>query len=338
MPELNFRNILLSSIVVGFTACGAEPDWQGKSVKLPQAGAVILDADTANEMDDLYAVAQVILDPHIEIAALSSAHFNNTEIGTKGRWHGYNTVSDLDRGLNTVAASQQENEILLRLLGREDIPAPLGASEMLGYSWGYFEGADIPDAPAVQDIIRRARALGADEKLDVVLLGPLTNAAAAIARAPDIAPKLRLWWLGADYDVDTGVWNKNAFNARNDLNAVDFILDRDDVELIMLPVSVAQDLMFHRDTSLTQLNLIDHPLVDALSKRWDFVQAEGSWTMWDMALTLAIAHPEWVQARRVAPPPENKREHVTIITEIDAPAMEAYFFELIVGLDQNESP
>lgn len=98
-------------------------------------------------------------------------------------------------------------------------------------------------------------------------MGPLTNAAAAIAQAPDIAPKLRLWWLGCDYDVEKGVWNKNAFNARNDLNAVDFILDRDDVELIMLPVSVARELMFQRAPTLTQLAKIDHPLVDALSDR-----------------------------------------------------------------------
>jgi len=313
------------------------PNKQNGSVELPRAGAVVFDVDTANVMDDLYAVAQVILDPHIEIAALSSAHFNNTEIGTKGRWHGYDTVSDLDRGLNTVIASQRENELLLELLGREDIPAPLGAFEMIGYSWGYFEGADVPDAPAVRDIIQRARSIGAGEKLDVVLLGPLTNAAAAIAQQPEIASRLRLWWLGADYDVETGVWNKNAFTARNDLNAVDFILDRDDVELIMLPVSVAQDLMFQRERTLKQFNASDHPLVDALSERWDFVQAEGAWTMWDMALTLAIAHPEWAQARRAAPPPENKREHVTIITKIDARAMEAYFFELMAELNAPQS-
>jgi inosine-uridine nucleoside N-ribohydrolase len=315
------------------TACQSVPDAAVKFVELPRAGAVILDADTANEMDDLYAVAQVVLDPNIEIAALSSAHFNNTEIGTKGRWHGYDTVRELDRGLNTVGASQKENEALLTLLGREDIPAPFGASEMLGFSWGYFEGADVPDAPAIQDIIKRAQDLESGEKLDVVLLGPLTNAAAAIAQAPDIAPKLRLWWLGCDYDVETGVWNKNAFNARNDLNAVDFILDRDDVELIMLSVSVARDLMFQRNTTLTQLAKIDHPLIDALSERWDFVQAEGGWIMWDMALTLAIAHPEWAEARKVAPPPENKRESVTMITKINAPAMEAYFFELMQDLN-----
>lgn len=133
--------------------------------------------------------------------------------------------------------------------------------------------------------------------------------------------------------MKTGVWNKNAFNARNDLNAVDFILDRDDVELIMLPVSVARELMFQRAPTQTQLAKIDHPLVDALSDRWDFVQAEGGWTMMDMGLTLAIAHPEWAEAREVALPPENKRETVTVITKINAAEMEANFFELLQNLE-----
>lgn len=87
---------------VALTACQSVPETAAEFVELPRVSAVILDADTANEMDDLYAVARVVLDPHIEIAALSSAHFNNTEIGTKGRWHGYDTVRELDRGLNTV--------------------------------------------------------------------------------------------------------------------------------------------------------------------------------------------------------------------------------------------
>ena len=48
---------------------------------------ILLDADTANELDDLYAVAQVVADPHVVLGSLTSSHFNNTEIGTKGRWH-----------------------------------------------------------------------------------------------------------------------------------------------------------------------------------------------------------------------------------------------------------
>lgn len=323
--------VLLSGLLgIALTGCASLPDDQPP---FPQAGPIFLDADTANEMDDLYAVAQVILDPQIEIAALGSAHFNNVEIGTKGRWHDYDVVADLDRGLDTVKASQAENEVLLKVLNRLDIPHPRGAREMIGYSWGYFNGADVPEAPSIDWIIKTARVASPDEKADIVLLGPLTHAAAAIIQAPDIAPNIRVWWLGVEYDPATGIWNKNAFNGRNDLNALDFLLNRDDVEMIMLPTTVAQDLMFDRDRTFERLGKIDHPLMDALLARWDFVSAEQSWIMWDMALTLAIAHPEWAEIQTVSPPPENSRQSLQMITAIDAAAMEAHFFDLMATLD-----
>lgn len=53
----------------------------------------------------------------------------------------------------------------------------------------------------------------------------------------------------------------------------------------------------------------------------------------DMGLTLAIANPEWVEAREVALLPENKRETVTVITKINAAEMEAHFFELLQNLE-----
>ena len=118
----------LSGFGVALTACASLPTKPASlSPAFPTIGPVFLDADTANEMDDLYAVAQVILDPEMDIAALGSAHFNNVEIGTKGRWHQYDVAADLDRGLNTVAASQAENEAILKMLERTDIPHPRGA-------------------------------------------------------------------------------------------------------------------------------------------------------------------------------------------------------------------
>ena len=308
----------------------------------PQRGAVldapariVLDADTANELDDLYAVAQVIADPHIELAMLSSSHFNNTEIGTKGRWHAYD-VADLGNGLDTAPASQMENEILLRLMGREDIPHPVGAREMIGYSWGYFDGADVPDAPAVQAIIEAARKASPDAKLDVAAVGPLTNVAAALIQAPDIAPNVRVWWLGAGWE--DGVWNKNRFNVRNDLNAADYLLDRPEVELIMMPTQTARALMFARDRTLPRLAAIDHPIAAHLHDRWAFVDAKEEWTQWDMALTLAIAHPEWAVRETVPAPPENARETVDVFTAIDAAAMEAHFFEALEAWAAAQQP
>ena len=36
-----------------------------------------------------------------------------------------------------------------------DIPHPEGARGMIGYSWGYFPGAPVPDAPAMKAYFSR---------------------------------------------------------------------------------------------------------------------------------------------------------------------------------------
>ena len=283
----------------------------------------VLDADTANEMDDMYAVAQAVLDPQADLLLLTAAHFNNTEIVTKKRWHGY----DVD-GFDTLAASQAENERLLTALD-DDTPALPGGAEMIGYSWGYFDGAPVPTGPGIDAIVAAARALPGGERLTVLSVGPLTNVAAAIIAAPDIAGRLDLWWLGTKYDVRTRVWNKNSFNARNDLNALDYLLNREDVALTVMPGMVARQLMFSRERSTACLATADGPVIPILRDRWDFVGAGPEWTMWDLALTLAVTHPEWATVETRAAPPENARETVRVVTDIDAPAMEAHFWSLL---------
>ncbi len=288
---------------------------------------VIVDADTANEMDDLYAIAQLIADPAVKVTALNSAHFNNVELFVRPRWHKYDT-----KGFVPVRASQMENEKLLKVLGRS-IPAPLGAGDILGYSWGYFDGAPIPDAPAIREIIRAARAVPTGAKVNILVLGPLTNIASAVARAPDIASKISVYSLSLRYDPVTGIWNKNDFNTRNDLNATDFLLDRDDVDLTVLPVTVAKDLPFFSNTTMPQLDKVRHPIGKHLRDRWAFVSAKEMWTMWDLALTMAATHPEMATVSVRSAPPENLRKTVKVITAIDAKAMEARFWKLMQGYE-----
>ncbi len=286
---------------------------------------MILDADTANEMDDLYAVAQVVLDPRARVTAVNSAHFNNVELYVRRKWHKYDMQDFVP-----VVASQQENVALLGAL-KSEVPALLGADDILGYSWGYFEGAPIPKAPAVDNIIEQARALPAGKRLNIVVLGPLTNVAAAVASAPDIAKRVSVYSLGTKYDSATKVWNKNDFNSRNDINALDFLLDNEDVEMTIMPVSVAAKLPFFRAPSLAEHAKIHHPAADIMRDRWDFVNAIDMWTMWDLALTMAITHPELATLETVAAPPENKRKTVRVYTSIDGDAMRTRFWALLAS-------
>ncbi len=292
----------------------------------------IVDADTGNEMDDLYAVVQSLVDPDAKVVALNSAHFNNMEIVTTGIWHSY----DL-RCYDPVTVSQAENERLVNALGVKNLPMPLGADSMLGYSWGYFDGAPVPSAPAVDDIIDRARAASPGEKLPIAVLGPLTNVAAAMIKAPDIVPSISVYFLGMSYKSDKRVWNKNSFNVRNDLNATDYVFSHPALDLIIMPTETAVKLMFNRQRSASHLNRKKHPVVDILRDRWDFVRAQGEWTMWDMALTYAITKPNWIKVENLPRPSENGGIPVKVITWIDAPAMEAHFWQLIAGLPDSKT-
>jgi purine nucleosidase len=287
----------------------------------------ILDADTANEMDDLYAVVQSLLDPDAKVVALNSAHFNNMEIVTTGVWHHYDI-----RCFDPVTVSQLENERLVKALGIKGLPMLLGANSMLGYSWGYFDGAPVPSAPAVEDIIARARAASPQKKLPIAVLGPMTNIAAALIKAPDIAPNITVYFLGMSYKKDSRDWDKNSFNVRNDLNAVDYVFNHPDLDLVIMPTETAVKLMFNRTRSMPHLSAKSHPAVAILKDRWEFVAAQGEWTMWDMALTYAITKPQWVTVEELPRPPENGGGKVKVVTDINAPAMEAHFWSLIKGL------
>ena len=84
---------------------GAQADAPAKSLRL------IVDADTANEIDDVFALARTLMDPGFQIEGITSS-----------QWH---TQPDAPR--DTVGATQDVNELLLRMMNRTDVPHPIGA-------------------------------------------------------------------------------------------------------------------------------------------------------------------------------------------------------------------
>jgi len=77
-----------------------------------QSIRVIIDADTANEVDDLYAIAWALLEPRLKVIGLTSA-----------QWHtNPRTPND------SVGESQRLNNEILELMGKTAIPAPQGSN------------------------------------------------------------------------------------------------------------------------------------------------------------------------------------------------------------------
>lgn len=288
---------------------------------------VIVDADTGNEMDDLYAIVRAVMAEDFNVLGVNSAHFNNPQLLTDSLWHIYPT-----KDINTVGISQDLNEELLMALDMEEIPHPLGADRMLGYAWGYYEGAPIPEAPAVNFIIEQAEKMPAGRKLSVACLGAVTNVAAALETRPSIVSKLKVYLLGMQYDPVTGIWNKNSFNARNDINGLDQLLSNEDLELYVMPPSTARALQFDHQESLKKLSKLDHPVSEILARRWAEVSAGDSWIMWDLALIEAMLNPETATLQRRAAPPENGARPISVYVDIDEEQIEALFWDTLQKL------
>ncbi|WP_375582221.1 nucleoside hydrolase [Cyclobacterium xiamenense] len=286
-----------------------------------QRQKVWLDADTGNEMDDLYAIARVLKDDGIQLIGLSSAHFNNPDLLVFDKWNAYDT-----KGLVTVEDSQRLNEALLALAGKADLPHPIGADRQVGRAWG---GREARDSPAAQAIIRAVQALTTEETLDILTLGALTNVASALILDPSILPRIRVYSLGARYFIEQKAWSKNEFNIRNDLNAFDYLMDLEALDFTLMPVEEALPLKFDRDETYANLNDAV-PLEKMLADRWrEQNPQDKTRVMWDLALVQAYLRPDLAEVISVNAPPENKKFSVKIFVRIDAEAMEKEFYEVL---------
>lgn len=290
-----------------------------------QSPSFIIDADTGNEMDDLYAIARALAPDGLKVLSLQSAHFNNPQLLTDPNWNSYSTEN-----INTLEISQELNEQLAGKSGNWMLPTLRGCDRMLGFAWGFYPGAPIPTSPATRFIIDKAKKASPDSKLNVICLGASTNVAAAIATVPEIAANLRVYLLGAQYDQKQKVWNKNEFNIRNDLNAFDLLLNTEGLELWIMPANVAKALTFQRKQTSQQITKCKTPLCDRLAARWAEVNAGTSWIMWDLALVQAIITPGLVTTKKVKTPPENTRRKIQVYTQINAPAMETEFWQSLL--------
>jgi len=286
-----------------------------------QKQKVWLDADTGNEMDDLYAIVRLVKDPSVEIVGLSSAHFNNPDLLVFEKWNAYDT-----KGLNTVAESQRLNEQILKALGRQDILHPIGADRQIGRAWGQ---EDTRDSKAAQAIIQAAKSLHEGEKLDILTIGAMSNLASALILAPEIKSRIRCFALGAQYDPKTKVWNKNEFNIRNDLNAFDYLLNLEGLDLTMMCLQAALPLQFKREDTYTKLDETNEA-EKILEYRWrEQNPQDETRVMWDLALVEAYLNPAKAQIKSVKTPPENKKRKIKAYIKIDEKALADDFWEVL---------
>lgn len=278
---------------------------------------ILIDSDSGNEIDDLFAITRALIAPELEVVGLTSVHYVFAE----------------NAGDTSLSHSQFLNEKILRLLKKENIPHPEGAKDMLR-----FYGNPLPQAsPASNLIIRKAHETAKNKKLNIVTLGAMTNVASAIIMDPEIIPKIRVFMMGLKYDPVPKSWNKNEFNARNDLDAMDIVLNTSGLEIDIMTASASSELVFGKQEAEKYLRG-KGGIWDFLINKWDerFPQQQ-EWIMWDVALIEALIDPSLTRSEKTLTPPENTQRTVNVFTSVNKELMTASFYAAILKAQRAES-
>ncbi|MCK0145812.1 nucleoside hydrolase [Arenibacter sp. F26102] len=299
---------LLQFVILVFLFAHVTVEAQVKDTRLP----IIIDADTANEVDDLYAIVRAIAEPKFNILGVTSAQFHTSPLATD----------------SSVYESQRINERILQLIGRKAIPLPLGSNVPLK------NNTEPASSHASNFIVEMAHKMPVGRKLNVVVLGPCTNIASAILEDPAIIPKLKVHYLGFWHNVETNMYDKKEFNSGNDPKAVEILLNTEGLDLTIMTATTSQHLVFTK--AEVDANLKNRAGVsDYLINRWETYERwwtkedpeKKSWIMWDVAIIEALAHPELSKTETFLTPPENTQRLINIHTEIEVENMKTDFWQ-----------
>ena len=298
--------LILSSLMASFAFAESAPEAEDKI-------SIIIDADTGNEVDDLYAIVRALIEPKFDVLGLSSAQWQASHWATP----------------NTLEDSQRLNMLLLSYLNMSHIRHPRGSRDRL-YDWGQ----DIAQhSAAAYHIIKTAHSMQDGQKLTLLVLGASTNIASALLIDPTIVDKIEVYLLGTTYNFKTGVWKKEDFNCINDIHAINILMSTEGLALHILPANVAAAMTFDFN-ELKKKFLNKHPLLEFLCQRWFNHIDSGRYerVIWDLSLIEAVVNPELATEIQVAAPPENNNRMVNVYSAINGEKMREDFYHVL--LDQ----
>ncbi len=271
---------------------------------------IIIDADTGNEVDDLFAISRALIAPEFEVVGLNSTQWQNSHWAVD----------------NTLENSHRLNVRILSYLGLGSIAHPRGSHYRL-YDWGQ----DVAQhSAAAYHIIREAHQSTPENKLTVFALGALTNVASALLIDPAIAPKMRLYCLGTSYDFEQKFWKKTDFNCLMDPHAINVVMDQENLELHITPVNIAADMNMTRERLNENFKGRDD-LRGFLYDRWMNHMDSGynSRVIWDLVPFYFLLQPGWMEEVMIETPPENTKRQIFVTKSFESRKLEQDFFNAL---------
>ena len=324
------------------TAAHRTDAWYARRLSPPAAvPRIVIDTDTANEIDDQFALAWALLSPQqLHLLAVYATPFSF-------EYRRQEMVRARRLRDRPEACSPQEAELLRHYAARlayydsrgwdiERVDWPVfdppavgmerSHQEILtvfdklrrssaGRVWrgsaGYLQAPDQPlRSEAVDHLIASARdGAGQDDPLYVVAMGCVTNVASALLLAPDLADRIVVVWTSG-YPSSASHVN-HSFNLEQDLLATQVLLDSG-VPLVYLPgfqVGAQLRLSLPEVERFVQgRGAIGDYLHHLFTHNplWELAGIHSlyahSWVIWDMITLAWLMRPDWVPSELVRTP------------------------------------
>lgn len=250
----------------------------------PRSGKVraVLDTDTFNEIDDQFAIVQALLSAdRIGLEAIYAAPFHNTRSSGPGEG---------------MELSYGEILALLARLGRSPEGFVFrGVTDYVG------PPKQALAAPAVDDLVARARAGTPHDPLYVIAIGAISNVASALLQAPEIVDRTVVVWLGG-HALE---WpHQREFNLRQDVGGAQVLFDSG-VPLVLVP---CMGVVSHLHSTVPEIEryVAPHGAIGRfLAERFNgYSDDHRGWAkeIWDMAAVAWLIDPQWTPSVLVPTP------------------------------------
>lgn len=245
---------------------------------------VVLDCDTANEVDDQFAIAHALGLPHgaLDVRGVVSVH---------------NTIA---HGPGSRDMYQEEAERVVGLCGGS-VPCIPGSERPMEHR-EYL----VPSA-GLEFLVEEAR----QGPLTVVATGPATDVASLLLAAPETRENVRVVWLGGFGGKE--VYERHKFqelNGRADIAAWRALFEGR-MDLLLVPGWPAPAKILVQAVPFAgELRALERPVASYLAEileRWVVeyggdLDPEGEKILWDTACVAAVADPEAVTTEKTALP------------------------------------
>ncbi len=243
----------------------------------------ILDTDTYNEIDDQFALVQMLFSKEkIEVQSINAAPFsmnNRSDNPKKGMELSYDEIYRLLEKINF-----KKNNFVFK-----------GSTRYVG-----FEKKPI-NSPAADNIIESALKCSEEDPLYVLAIGAISNVASALLKEPEIIKKIVVVWLGGN----ALYWPQNMeFNLKQDIGGAQVLFDSG-VSLVMVP---CKGVTSHLISTVPEIEKYIEPhgqigkFLAMRFKEYNYIHKGWSKEIWDMAAVGYVLNEDWAPTNIIPSP------------------------------------